>query len=326
MEKECLTIGGKEIPVERKVLPQAELKFYPENPRIYTIIYSGDEEPSQSEIENRLIEMDHVKQLVQSIKANGGLIDPLIVRDGDYVVFEGNSRLAAYRLLAKADAIKWGKVKCCLIPDNINKDLIFALLGEYHIIGRKDWAPYEQAGYLWRRCKQHDVEPQRISKEMGMSVKLVNHLIEVYNFMLEHKDENIQHFSYYDELIKSRKIKIRREEHKNFDNVIVRKIKTGEIPKAVDIRDKVVKIADVGGKTLKKFLEKPNSLEICYEKAVFRGAENYLYKSIHKFRELICDPSTKKDIMKMPPNQINKCEYELKKIKARVIKLLQLFD
>ena len=49
--------------------------------------------------------MDHVKQLVQSIRANGGLTDPLIVQDGEFVVFEGNSRLAAYRLLARLDPL-----------------------------------------------------------------------------------------------------------------------------------------------------------------------------------------------------------------------------
>jgi hypothetical protein len=149
--KSSLTLAGREIPVIHRFLSQVALKFYPENPRIYSMISADEKTPSQLEIEHRLGDMDHVKQLVQSIRANGGLLDPIIVRDGDCVVLEGNSRLAAYRLLAKSDPIKWGKVKCCLLPSTIEESLIFALLGEYHIIGRKDWAPYEQAGYLYRR-------------------------------------------------------------------------------------------------------------------------------------------------------------------------------
>ena len=77
----------------------------PDNPRVYSIVRAAEQEPTQAEIERRLSLMDHVKQLVQSIRANGGLTDPLIVRDGNHVVLEGNSRLAAYRLLARNDPI-----------------------------------------------------------------------------------------------------------------------------------------------------------------------------------------------------------------------------
>ena len=84
-----------------------------------------------------------------------------------FVVLEGNSRLAAYRELAKNDAIKWGKAKVRLLPDDISEELVFALLGEYHIIGRKDWAPYEQAGYLYRRNVTHGVSAQSMARRDG---------------------------------------------------------------------------------------------------------------------------------------------------------------
>ena len=99
--KESLTLCKQEVDVTLCKLPQFELQFFPENPRIYSLIKPDEAEPSQEEIQERLLKMDHVKKLVQSIRANGGLTDPLIVRDGDYVVLEGNSRLAAYRKLAK---------------------------------------------------------------------------------------------------------------------------------------------------------------------------------------------------------------------------------
>jgi len=148
-----LTIKGKEMPVQHRMIQVTDLRFYADNPRIFSIVQGGNAILDQAEIEDELTKLDHVKKLKQSIAANDGLIDPLIVRDGDLVVLEGNSRLAAYRILCKADPIKWGQVKCMLLPSDIGEEDVFALLGQYHIIGRQDWAPYELAGYLYRRQK-----------------------------------------------------------------------------------------------------------------------------------------------------------------------------
>lgn len=248
---DTLTIGGKEIDITRTHLKQTELKFYPENPRIYSLVVaSSGELPSQDEIQETLTKFEYVRQLVQSIKANGGLIDPLLVRDGDYVVIEGNSRLAAYRALAKQDPIKWGTVKCCLLPKDIDDDLISALLGEYHIIGRKDWAPYEQAGYLWRRHTKHGVATAKMSEEIGLSEKTIKYFINVYDFMVKYEENNAQRWSYYFEYLKSQRIAKCRKEYPGLDTVVVRKIKNNEIPKAEDVRDKLKKYALLVGKLL----------------------------------------------------------------------------
>ena len=80
---DTLTLGGQEIPVRNGSLPIHDLSFYSENPRIYSLIQRPGIEPSQEEIFDRLRRLDHVKQLIQSIRANGGLTDPMLVRDGD---------------------------------------------------------------------------------------------------------------------------------------------------------------------------------------------------------------------------------------------------
>ena len=104
-----ITIGKKEYEVNEIQLNQSELFFYEDNPRVYSALRADGMVPSQDMIESKLKEMEHVKQLRYSIDQNGGLIDPLIVlkRDGNYIVLEGNSRLAAYRILAEKDPIKW---------------------------------------------------------------------------------------------------------------------------------------------------------------------------------------------------------------------------
>jgi len=322
---DSLTIANQEIAVRCGQMRQAELQFYADNPRVYTIL-GGEKEASQDEIEERLSAMDHVRVLIRSIRANGGLIDPVLVRDGDFVVLEGNSRLAAYRVLAKADPIRWGKIKVTLLPADVTDDVVLALLGEYHIIGRKDWAPYEQAGYLWRRCQIHGVEPSRIASEMGMSSKLVSHLIAVYSFMREHGDDDVSRWSYYDEFLKSHYIRRVRKADPTFDKVIVQKIKTGEIPRAIDVREKVTAICRVRGKTLTTFIGTKGSLEKCFERAVSRGATNEWVNRLRKFRGLICDPDTKDDFQEIGEDHLKKCVYELKKIHVAIGRILSRLE
>ncbi|MGA2545393.1 MAG: ParB N-terminal domain-containing protein [Rectinemataceae bacterium] len=266
--------------------------------------------------------MDHVKQLVQSIRANGGLTDPLIVRDGDYVVLEGNSRLAAYRLLEGNDPIKWGKVKCTLLPKDISESLVFALLGEYHIIGKKDWAPYEQAGYLYRCYKQHGVEQAKMAQEMGLSTKKVGHLIDIYTFMVKHGDDVVERWSYYDEFLSHHSITKAREECPELDSVFIEKVKSGEIPKAVDVRDKLTKIAAVGGKVLKAFVTDEDNFEKCYDRAIARGADNVWYKRLNKFHEQLSDPDLKDIFLDMNEAHRKKCAFEMKKINQILDSLL----
>lgn len=318
-----LTLGGTEIPTKTGYIKTGELKFYPQNPRLYSIVCVGDEEPSQAEIQKKLIAMEHVKQLVQSIRANGGLTDPLIVRDGDLVVLEGNSRLAAYRALASNDPLKWGQVKCTLLPEDISDGQIFALLGEYHIIGKKDWAPYEQAGYLYRRHKYHAVSSDCMAQEMGLSAKMVRHLIEVYDFMVTHHDEDVSRWSYYDEFLKNRAIKQSRKVLPELDTAFVEKVKSGEISKAVDVRDKVTKIVAVGGKVLTTFISGKSSVEHCYDRAVARGANNAWLKRLEKFHQQLAQDDTVEDFEAMDESHRKKCLFEMKKIDRILYSLME---
>lgn len=314
---DTLTLGGREIPVRNGYLPIHDLSFYSENPRIYSLIQRPGGEPSQDEILQRLRALDHVKQLIQSIRANGGLTDPMLVRDGDLVVLEGNSRLAAYRELAKNDAITWGKAKVRLLPSDISEELVFALLGEYHIIGRKDWAPYEQAGYLYRRNVTHGVSAQGMAREMGLPVKTINHLINTYRFMVEHDETSVTRWSYYDEYLKSAIVKRARQKTPDLDDIVVRKIKRKEIPSAVDVRNKLVKLLDVGKvgpEPTKILVSGDKTFERAFESAQARGVDNMWLRRLKRFRGELQITAFLDDLKAMPPEQRDKCLYEVKKI------------
>lgn len=318
-----ITLGGIEVPYVFCTLPQMQLQFYPDNPRIYSIVYTGDHTLSQVEIEDKLLDREHVRELAQSIKANQGLTDPLWVRDGDYLVIEGNSRLAAYRLLSRGDPVKWGMVKCHLLPSELDDEKIFSFLCLTHVVGRQDWAPYEQAGIIWRRWKQHGATPQRLAKEMGLSESRIEHLIKVYSFMDKHDDKEVLRWSFYDEYLKSRKIDKRRDEFPDLDSIVVQKIKSGEIPKAEDVRDQLTKIAGAPGRAFQWFLSGQRSLQECYDRMVEKGDANALRNSLYKFRVRIGDLATKRALENMDEHIQRKCRYELKRIKKSVDKLLK---
>ena len=318
---DTLTLGGEEIPVRNGFLPIHDLSFYPENPRIYSLIQRPGDEPSQDEIFDRLRKLDHVKQLIQSIRANGGLTDPMLVRDGDFVVLEGNSRLAAYRELARNDAIEWGKAKVRLLPTDISEKLVFALLGEYHIIGRKDWAPFEQAGYLYRRNVIHEVSAQSMASEMGLPVRTVNRLIDTYKFMVEHGETSVNRWSYYDEYLKSNIVRTARRENPELDGVVVKKIKRREIPGAVDVRDKLVKLLDaskVGPEPTKILLSGDKTFDRAFESAQDRGVDNMWLRRFKRFRGELQITAFLADLERMSPEQRDKCLYEVGKIQQSI--------
>jgi len=282
--------------------------------------------PDQDEICRQLLELEHVRVLKDDIVANEGLIDPLIVRDGDLVVLEGNSRLAAYRFLATKDPLKWGKVRCLVLPANIEEKLVFALLGQYHVKGKHDWVPYEKAGFLFRRYKQHSLELSVVASELGIPPGEAKHLVAVYEFMMRHKDADRDRWSYYDEYLKSNKVRKVRQEHAGFDDFIVTQINTGKISKAMELRDKLPVICAGPAKLLKRYIEGRIKFDDAYENAVDAGGENYALKKLKRFRDWLALNDTEGDLLDSNKTVRDKMHFELKEIEKRAKKLKDLLD
>jgi hypothetical protein len=321
-----MRLRGHEVPTVTREIPVNDLNFYPENPRIYSIVHTDGQKPSQNEILERLQVLEHVRQLVQDIRANGGLIDPMIVRQGDMVVLEGNSRLAAYRHLVKDDPVKWANATCTLLPADIDEHLVFALLAQYHVKGKKDWAPYEKAGFIYRRFKQQNVDLQVAAPELGITREEAKHLIAVYDFMIESDDQDPAHWSYYDEFLKSRKIKKAREEVAGFDNFIVGEIKSGGIGKAMDLRDKLPVICAGNPKILKRYMSGSYDFAEAHDHAVTAGGEHHALNRLKRFRKWLVESTTQDDLLEAPKAIRDSMQYELKEIERKSKKLKDLID
>lgn len=98
--------------------------------------------------------------------------------------------------------------------------------------------------------------------------------------------------------------------------MIVKKIKAREIPRAVDIRDKLTVIAK-SKRTLKNFASEKVSFQRAYESAQARGIGNACYTKLHKFRIWLAETDRVEDIDEMAPEIRNKSEFEVNKIEKR---------
>lgn len=322
-----ITIGKKEYEVSEVQLNQCELRFYEENPRVYSALRADGSAPTQEIIEEKMTSMDHVKQLRLSIEQNGGLIDPLMVvkRNDGYIVLEGNSRLAAYRILATKDPVKWQKVRVCILPEEITDGDIFTLLGQYHLVGRKDWSVFEQAAYLYRQKESTGIAIDILAKNVGLTEGKVSAYLKVYSFMVEHDDLRPDRWSYYEEYLKNRGINKYRETHPQMDDAFVAQVKTGQIKQAVDVRNVLGEIAKAKDKTATKIMQDiiqgTTSIYDGHERFRATGKASNGYQRIKKFHDLIDDDDFQKALL-LEATTNKSVAFELKKIQKAVNKLI----
>ncbi len=314
-----LTIGDRKISTEYINIPHTDLEFYAENPRVHSLLMSGDTEPTQEDIENTLIKMPHVIRLKKEIEQFGGLAEPVYVKDGKAkIVLEGNSRLAAYRLLSKEDPIKWNEMRCQLLK-NINDSEIFQLLGLLHINGKNDWDPFEQSGFFYRRHKIDKISKSELGKSLSMSSMEVGKLIEVYEFMKK-KGLPSKQYSYYDSYLRSNKIRPVRNDNSGFDDLIIQKINNGEISEARVLRDQLPKICEKGGKVLRKFIKE----ELPFDDAVNAseaGDFNRQIKKIGDFQKFLVN--TEEDILNLKGEPRTKCGHQILKVRQKADELIK---
>lgn len=327
-----ITIGKKKFQTEEKEMNQQELFFYVDNPRVYsTLRENGNMNPSQQEIETLMRKTENVKELKVQIEQNGGLIEPLIVvfRNDNYIVLEGNSRLAAYRILAESNPAKWSKVSVQVLPEDITETDIFTLIGTYHLVKKKDWTVYEQAAYVYRQKQLLGCPTTTLAKQVGLSVPTVKKYIEVYEFMKQSDDTVQSHWNFYEQYVMNKGIKGYRDHYPEMDTTIVGQIKTGKIKQAKDIRDKLGKIAQAKDKTSKHIMqdviEGRTDLDEAYIRFEATGKSGNTYNKIKEFRTLMTSDEFKK-VVKAEAVGNRAILFELKKIKKEINKLVKELD
>lgn len=269
-----ITIGNQIVKATEDEVRQSDLLFYAENPRVYNALHAElGNDPSQQEIERHMKQLEHVKILKQSIEANGGLLEPIIVRRN--IVLEGNSRLAAYRILAAKDPIRWGKIKANVLPDDTSDELVDSLLGTLHVIGKAPWSPFEQAGFLARSINRTRKPIDALADELGMTKSTAQAYIRVYQMMMENDDAIPSKWSYYAELDKNKDIRNANENEPTREILVKVKemIKEDKVPKAQDIRS-IGKILSAKSENAREAAEELLEGVITIEEAVEQTQED----------------------------------------------------
>ena len=317
-----IQIQNETIEYKERELRVDDLKFWPENPRVYSALrlkLSG-EEPTQKDIEEVMTSLENVKRLRSSIKAFVGLTHPLFVRNG--VVIEGNSRLAAYRLLCRVDKIRWAKVRCNVLPDDMSDDLVFALIGSIHIDGVTEWTPFEQAGYLFRHLQKSKKPIEAIAKDCGLTPSKSKLYVKVYETMLANEDTDQSKWSYYYEMLKHNEIvsKSASNPELNLIDTLCQKIKDGSISKATDLRDiaKLAKANSADANTaLIAFLNDEESLSSAVAKVSEEDKKKHAHDVASKFRELLSNTNYVTQLM----SNDEEFRFEMNRIISRLKKI-----
>jgi len=158
---------GQESQQNLLFLPIDRLQFDSTNPRIIELL--GDS-PSQDEIERMLVGGSmKARELVPSFIENGFIpYEPLIVKpkDGDFIVIEGNRRLAAIRSMRDSEdemekeafeRHSLDRVPCLVFRGEENQ--LLAYLGLRHLSKTKDWSTNAKGAFVERILNQgHDLQ------------------------------------------------------------------------------------------------------------------------------------------------------------------------
>ena len=276
MEK-TKTVLGYSVVFENKKVDVEKLKFRLSHPRIYFISKSekGNATLSQESIYTILVKRNHVKRLVKDILRHESIVEPLIVQGKNYEVLEGNSRLAACKyILANHKGEQYQRVRknikkidCVVLDKKTPENLLFSLLAQYHLRGKRAWDPYEKADYALRRfndmSKQQSEEERykQVAREIGMDLEEVMILCENIRMMKKYKETNIKRYSYYNVVNSDSAVKSKIANNPVNEKRIVESIRDHTKP-ATEFRSKITRICK-NDRASRLFFEENKKLEEC---------------------------------------------------------------
>ena len=297
-----IVVNGQKIQTTTEQLDISKLKYWKENPRVNAMIKQkyGDTNIPDEEIEKILWEEDSVKDLFKDIEKNGGLKDEIIVKSG--IVLEGNSRLCAYRHLYKKaeqknnedEMLKWTYIRAKILPDETSHNVIFSILGTWHIKGKTRWDTYEKAAYFKSLNIDYGYSFKDIADSISETERFVKDHIEAHDLMVENDVYTLEKFSYFYELVKNKKIKELSSNEPNIIPNIIQAIKENRFKRGEDIRalHKVLK----DKKAKKEFFVEKVDFNDAIETTKDRHPEHAdsFYSNIKKVTEILKSCSVKR--------------------------------
>ena len=235
-KKVALSIRGKEINYEYRIVEISQLGFYENNPRIATIVSEHKGRVSDEIIDKCLWERDETHKLKRQIEKDGGLIHPIVVYEEK--VLEGNTRLCCYRhLYQETKDHRWKAIKCHIILDKLSQEDIYRLLCTEHIAGKIEWDAYDKANLFCKMKDEDGMKLEEIEAVAGESTTSIHNKIRAYKLMVEHGVAEKDKYSHFEQLVMSKEIReIKKTQDPEIEKKVIERIKDGTVRKATDIR------------------------------------------------------------------------------------------
>ena len=315
------------VPYNEDYMDIDDLKFLKDNPRVYAVTHGErgfDQklpEEQQEIIFQRLQNEASVKNLVPEIERHGGLIEPILVRRDTMEVIEGNSRLAAYRLLrdeGKSD--DWEVIPCHLIK-GLTEDQQAAYLNQIHVKGKTQWSAYEKANFAYVRSINGWL-PQRIADVFGESVSTIRTRIKAVEMMKDSGDDAKTHFSYYDVLVRNADAVARMKEFPAFRDRLFEEIRRAPDNSEDDPTFTAQKLRDGLRDIVKKskILTRYANGVIDFEEASGRAKVSPAEKRVKDASALVEEISIT-DVDGLPQNALNSLKQAVKKLDREVTRI-----
>lgn len=325
--KNEIVVIGQKIQTRIDEIDIFKLNYWKENPRVNAIIKQKhrDKDILDEDIEKELWEKDSVKDLFKDIERHGGLIDEILVKGN--IVLEGNSRLCAYRHLYKKaelknddeEILKWSYIRARIIPVETSDEVVFSILGTWHIKGKTQWDTYEKAAYFKRMNIDYGYSLKDIADSISQTEKFVKDHIESHDLMVENDVSALEKFSYFYELVKNKKIKELASKESTIIPNIIQAIKENRFKRGEEIRDLPKVLKDKKAK--KEFFDEKVDFNDALETTKDRHPEHAdsFYNNIKKFTKILQECSVEKieEIKKEIKTDVNK-KYILEKVYKEV--------
>ena len=324
-DETTIAIMGEDVPARHERMSIHELRFLPDNPRVYATIREMPDfaeltpEEKQVRIYERLLRESSVKKLEPEIKRDGGLQDPVTVRIDTCQVIEGNSRLAVYRKLwNETRDDQWADIRC-LTVSKLTPDQQTRLLGQAHLRGRTEWSRYAKALFCFSWVEEQHKDISTLATLSGFTADAIRKNVKIIYLMEENKDDKLSHFSYYDVLVRNRIISGAIGENAALKATLFPQIK-GEAFTSQQMRDHLQTVIPKR-RILQKYVRGDVNLHDAYDRAKISGTEQRLKKVLYGL-----DDIEKGDIDGLERNEFGAVKQVVRKIRQQLKRVCGIID
>ena len=215
-----------------------------------------------------------VEALKLSIEASGGITNPIWVKlvESKYICIEGNTRLMLYKALAleNPDDEKWITIPA-IVHENITPQFENQLKLTAHIVGARQWRPYNKAKYAKELQLNSVLDWDQIRDIVGGQVSNLKkqvHAVEDFDtyFVDKYGTNHNDKFSHYIELEGRPQIQASMNHHGIQKEEFAEWVADNKFKRAINIRH------------LGEILENPEAFD-AFKTDGFPGAEPFLHKA-----------------------------------------------